>query len=87
MWGNIEELCVPAFSSKPERQEYLGGNQEGIWLLWQKEIKWTKIHLFQSTAAYRNITIINMMKKRGKNSKNMIDFDLHREGHSELEES
>lgn len=43
--------------------------------------------LFQSTAAYRNITIFNLMKKRSTNSKDMMDFDLHRKGHSELEEN
>lgn len=44
------------------------------------------IGFFQSLAVFRNITIGNMMRK-DKNSKNMMDFDLCRTGHSELEES
>ena len=84
MWANVEEFCGPAFSIKFEKQEYLG-NQEEIWFIWQKEMKQTRIGLFQSYAAFRNTTIFNLMR-RGKNSKSMMGSDLHIKGHSELEE-
>lgn len=62
------------FSSSLKGKHILGEIRKKSGFVDKNEVN--KDCLFQSTAAYRNTAIFNLMK-RSMNSKDIMDFDLH----------
>lgn len=84
MWANVEEFCGPVFSIKFEKQEYLGGKQEEIWLIRQK--KWSELGMtFSKVMLLLEISLFLTWREEVK-TESMMGFDLHIKGHSELVE-